>query len=160
MNKLIIAVALLLVVRGGFGFWTPCPGGVQAPNTITSEFCTDTVCTVQRGSSLIAEALITAEHVHHHLYISFSYTFLGLRINFTVPEEYRDACTQLRNARCPTVIGNDYIWDLYAPIATHYPALNNIQVRGEKNLRWGDLKNLILVFQLNWWKMMFPSAVH
>lgn len=125
-----VTIALLLTIHGGFGFWAPCPG-ILAPVHISSADCTDVRCTVARGGQLIAEAHLVPEKVHNHLEVSFSTTFLGLRINFTVPEHLRNACTQFRGAGCPTVPGQTYIWDLNAPIETHYPAMPNVVVRGE-----------------------------
>lgn len=130
MNKVLI-VFVLLAVHGAFGFWTPC-GDDPAPHTVISDDCDDTICTVYRGGQLIAEAHMIVEHVHHRLDVRFSTVFLGIPINLEIPPGHEDACFHLRDDRCPTVPGRNYIWMLNAPISTMYPQMSNVIVRGEQ----------------------------
>lgn len=129
MNKVGIFL-VILAVNGVFGFWTPC-GDEPAPHTITSSDCDHEICTVYRGSQLIAEAHMILNAVHHRLDVTFSTVFLGIPINLEIPPGHEDACLHLRDDQCPTVPGRNYIWMLNAPISTMYPAMSNVIVRGE-----------------------------
>lgn len=131
MLKLCVALVLLVAISGScHGFYQPCPGGIPVPHTIISNDCSPTHCTVRRGGMLIAEAHMIAPGVHHRMLAQFSTTFLGITFIFDIDPHYTNVCNWLRDDTCPTVAGRNYIWMLNAPIATHYPAMNNVLIRG------------------------------
>lgn len=150
MNKLSI-VLVVLAVSGAFAFWTPC-GDLPAPNDIVSAQCNDVYCEVYRGSQLRADVHMTARHVHQVLDVKFSTNFLGIDINLTIPEGRENACWHLRGGGCPTVIGNDYVWEIDSPISTLYPAMSNVLIRGElEPSRWVFQKlNFFSLFVSRW----------
>lgn len=128
MNKLSI-VLVVLAVSGAFAFWTPC-GDLPSPNEIVSAQCNADYCEVYRGSQLRADVYMTARHVHLRLDVKFSTTLLGIPIDLPIPEGREDACMHLRGGGCPTIIGNDYVWEIDSPISAIYPAMDNVIIRG------------------------------
>lgn len=131
MKACVVALVLLVTLNYAAAFWNPCTGGHLAPIHVDSPQCGATLCTVQRGHSLVAEATWVAAGNHAELNVTFIAFILGLPVTLPLAPGTGNACTQLRNgATCPLVAGTTYTWDLNAPVPSATPLLSNARVQG------------------------------
>lgn len=107
----------------------PCPNGLPQPLWFESTQCTATLCTLTRGQVFTGRAAFVPQRSFGVLNVSLAATVFGIPFPLTIPPGYGNACLFLEAGRnCPTTVGNQYIWGIQFPVATDYPAAQNIIV--------------------------------
>lgn len=53
--------------------------------------------------------------------------FLFVWVDIDIPPGYEDGCDFLDGGHsCPLSAGNEYVWDIWAPVDSGYPAVSNV----------------------------------
>ena len=130
----IVAITLLVALSGAnASFWSACSGvgsNVVAPTSITSPSCVGDRCTVTRGQTLIANAVIPWTAAHQRLDVTILVFILGIGIPVQIDPQHANACNSLVPG-CPTVPGQSHTWTINMPVTPETPAANNVRVRCE-----------------------------
>lgn len=109
-----------------------CANGVQLPEYFESHHCSTTRCTLTRGQVFSGSVHVIPGQQFSALTVSLSATAFGIPFPLQIPSGYENACDFLeQGGSCPVSSGGLYWWGLQFPVASTYPAINNLIITGK-----------------------------
>jgi hypothetical protein len=131
MQKIFVSLLLIAAAESARVNFRACPGGLNPPDWVESNWCTADKCTVTRGQSFSARIGMTLGQSFSVLNVAIKATLLGLPFPIDLPPGYENGCDFLEDGKtCPTQAGGFYVWNAVVPVDPSYPAASGIDLQG------------------------------
>ncbi|OXU19475.1 hypothetical protein TSAR_003139 [Trichomalopsis sarcophagae] len=91
------------------------------PKDVRVDGCTETPCALIRGTNATAEWDFSISKDTNVLTPRVHATVLGETVTYPFPQ--KNACSTLKNSKCPLEAGEDVTYQLNMPVLKHYPKI-------------------------------------